>query len=593
MNKTVTLNNFEKIILRMFAAWCIATVYVWAPVKKELYDINSIGNISLKNLILYMIFNFLIMTAVDIVAEKSKKMSKLNTDVIFYILSIMFFGINAVYTVKNPYLSSMIIFGIIMCFVYIIKKYGFLLVNMKINQKTIIAALIGIALFTFILMGSLTVLRYRLYRTSTFDFGIFAQMFYNMKNTFLPMTTCERSELLSHFSVHVSPIFYLILPIYYIFPYNETLIIVQLLFIISGVIPVYLICRHRKLSNLVTGAISAVYLLSPVLFGGLFYDFHENKFLTTLILWLVYFVEKENKIGVYIFSLLVLMVKEDAGIYVACIGLYILATKKAKEKISGAVIFIVSVIWFLAAYSWLNSGGDGAMVGRYSNFIGNTEAGVFDIINTIVKNPAYFFSQLLSAEKIENLLWVLVPVMFMPFKIRSIKELILLIPFLVINLMPSYAYQYNVSHQYYYGSFALMLYLVIVNMKEKRKYENIFVSICMLVASIIMFTSFVTDKFFYFDEYKVYQVRNEKIAEILAEVPEDASVSVTTYMMPNVSMRKEVYRYPAGENCDYIIFDLRKTQDAATYEEEADVLVNNGYEVINHLEGGVMVLKKK
>jgi len=591
MKEKIDSRLIEKLILRLFSVWCVSTVMESGKAREVLYTFNSTKLIDIKDMIVNMIMLFVLISLLDFIYERFMKFKYV--DIVVYVLSVMYFGVNAVFRNNDVYLAATVVLGVVLCICYVTKKYGDKLLKVQISTKVAIIGLSVVALSVFVLMGMLTVLRYKLYYTSTFDFGIFAQMFYNMKETLLPMTTCERSQLLSHFSVHVSPIFYLILPIYWIFPYNETLIIVQLLFIISGVIPLYLICRNRKFSNTLTLLISLVYLLSPVLFNGLFYDFHENKFLTTLILWLLYFVEKDKQIGIYIFAILVLMVKEDAGIYVACVGLYILATKIGKKKIPGAIIFIISVIWFLLAYRWLNSGGDGAMTGRYQNFIGDSESGVYQILITIFKNPAYFFKQLLSVEKLKHFLWILIPVMFMQFRIKSVKELILLIPFLVINAMPSYVYQYDIAHQYYYGSMALMLYLVVVNLSEYSDREKVSTGIWMVAASMIMFTALVTTKFSYFDAYKEFKDRNEQIAEVLEAIPQEASVSVTTYMMPNISMREEIYRYPAGEGCDYVVFDLTRVSTRSQYETDAKKLMSEEYELVEHIEDAIIVVKKK
>lgn len=66
--------------------------------------------------------------------------------------------------------------------------------------------------------GHIGCLRYLGYLAPNFDFGVFTQMFHNMRESFLPMTTCERNGLLSHFAVHISPVFYLLLPFYALFP---------------------------------------------------------------------------------------------------------------------------------------------------------------------------------------------------------------------------------------------------------------------------------------------------------------------------------------------------------------------------------------
>ena len=61
--------------------------------------------------------------------------------------------------------------------------------------------------FTFF-VGVICCLYYQNHWTSCFDFGIFSQMFYYMKESGLPLVTCERDRLLSHFAVHFSPIYY-------------------------------------------------------------------------------------------------------------------------------------------------------------------------------------------------------------------------------------------------------------------------------------------------------------------------------------------------------------------------------------------------
>ena len=71
----------------------------------------------------------------------------------------------------------------------------------------ILAAAAGI---WFLFTASMTILRYRLNYASAYDFGIFSQMYYYMDKGLTPLTTCERDGLLSHFAVHLSPVFYVL-----------------------------------------------------------------------------------------------------------------------------------------------------------------------------------------------------------------------------------------------------------------------------------------------------------------------------------------------------------------------------------------------
>jgi len=99
------------------------------------------------------------------------------------------------------------------------------------------------AFFVFISLWG--IFRYLTFSCPTYDMGLFSQMFYNMKETGLPLTTLERDALLSHFKVHLSPIYYLMLPFYCIFPHPLTLQVLQAAVMASALIPLRLICKKR------------------------------------------------------------------------------------------------------------------------------------------------------------------------------------------------------------------------------------------------------------------------------------------------------------------------------------------------------------
>lgn len=129
---------------------------------------------------------------------------------------------------------------------------------------------------------------------STYDLGIFAQMFHSMKTSGLPMTTLERGYLLSHFAVHVSPIYYLLLPFYCLAPGAHTLNLLQAVLLGSSIIPLWKLCRSHGLRSTESVLICLALLFAPALSGGTSYDFHKNAFLTPLILWLFYAIRKNS-----------------------------------------------------------------------------------------------------------------------------------------------------------------------------------------------------------------------------------------------------------------------------------------------------------
>ncbi|MFC3921197.1 DUF2079 domain-containing protein [Streptococcus lactarius] len=116
-----------------------------------------------------------------------------------------------------------------------------------IRRLTVVVLLCG---FFYVLYLSVVVYyKVKANAVSSFDIGIFSQMFERMRHDLSQITTLERDGALSHFAVHISPIYYLILPFYMLFPYVETLDIIQNVIVFSGVIPLLFILKKYNCQN--------------------------------------------------------------------------------------------------------------------------------------------------------------------------------------------------------------------------------------------------------------------------------------------------------------------------------------------------------
>jgi len=344
-------------------------------------------------------------------------------------------------------------------------------------RALMVAVAILVLAYTAVLAQS-CILRYKIFYASTYDFGIFAQMFENMAKTGLQMTSVERNELLSHFAVHFSPIYYLLLPFYMIFRSPESLLVMQAAAVALGAFPLALISEKLKLPRTATLLVVLAYLLYPALSGGVFFDFHENKFATVLILWLLYFIlpgEKDSRLRyvfVGVFAVLVLMVKEDAFLYVFCVGLYMVSLKRGGKfvkinMIYGASLAAASILYFIFTTYYLSNFGLGVMTYRYRLFLMETEDGFLPMMTNVIKNPALLLSSLLSVpEKLEFVLYMLLPLCFLPFAAKKLNFLFLIIPMVIMNLATDYIYQYDVNFQYTYGVIPLLFFLAVTNLAK-------------------------------------------------------------------------------------------------------------------------------
>ena len=464
-------------------------------------------------------------------------------------------------------------------------------------QAILRVAIIGVLLFGFV--GIVTVLRYKSYLNSTFDFGIFTQMYENMRQTGSVATTLERNRLLSHFGVHFSPIYYIALPIYFIFPSPVTVQLIQALMIALPVIPIVLIAREYRLSNWMTVGFTLLYALYPATSGGAVYDMHENCFLTFFLLMTIWAAEKKKTYIMILMMLFAFFVKEDAAIYVLVLGTFYLLSRKDKKR--GLILMVCAAVYFLIAISVVNSYGLGIMDNRFSNLYFDADGGLSQVFKSIIANPGYVIAQMItnsSADSVEKIAYFIL--MFGPMATvifttgKKYTRYILLSPLIIINIFTTYVYMHDINFQYNFGVIALIMYLAIMNMADvKAEKAKTYVSIAVLCAGIM----FVGNQFpkmpNYYKTYTENKSTYEKIDKALELVPTNASVCTSGFFTPHLSKNLVLYDQNHLEQpvyTDYLVVDERFDNEKEKFNE---VLNSGKYEIAYEEAGLVSIYKKK
>lgn len=525
-----------------------------------------------------------------------------------------------------------------------LKSDGIKLPTKDISARTsfiiVTVAFVAISAYFIVVLGSRTAA----YCSPCYDMGIFAQMYDNMTETFLPYTTCERGEHLSHFAVHFSPVLYLLLPFCYIFKPTDVLVWGQILVVFSGVFPLWLICRRVKLSNFKSAVVSLLFLLYPAMSSGAFYDFHENAFLAPLILWTLYFIHAEKWIPTFIFALGVLTVKEDAAMYVGFIALYVIFSRK--KIVKGLLLFAMTFAYFLFAMWMLMQGSEGIMLGsRYFNIIGYN-GGFVDLIKVALVNPALYAAESFTYEKLLYALNMLVPIAFLPLMTRKPSRWLLIAPLFVINLITDYQYQYNLSFQYSFGSGAMLLYAAAINLadlssspeesteepteceKDEQKVAELPASVSAkksfksgavaamltvaMMASLFLGAARAPAQFFYVTRVFVEKETYDTVEDVLSRIDRSKSVMATSMYLTHLYDVDELYhtsqalepRKSVSSNkivtyeivipTDIVVLDLRSyVSDSDNAELWEKVYHAAGYEVTERHDGIILVMEKK
>ena len=417
------------------------------------------------------------------------------------------------------------------------------------KAAAIIVAVMAIAVAAFVSVT--TTMHHKIYGTSCFDFGIFAQMFYSLRTTMTAVTTCERDMFLSHFNVHASFIYYLLVPVYAIFKDECILFTAQAVLAMGGVIPLYLIAKGRNFDGFARVAVCMIYIFYSGLTAPCYYDYHENSFLPTLLMWLLYAVDRRKPILMYIMTVLTCIVKEDAPLYVICIGIYLFAEEKGRKRLHGLLMTMISGIYFVFINHWLGEYGDGEMMAstRFSNLILEPGDSLMSIIGNVLKNPGYFFSMFIQEHTLIFLVQIMMPLLFLPFMTHELRRFMLLVPFVIMNLVISVTYGYaaSIGYQYIFGPSCLLIYMAVLNaddMTEKKRNSYITIAACI---SVLTTVALISSKVNYIRNYKDSEQHYQNMEICMDSVPEDGRVIANPWFLPHVADRPEVYIFDQND----------------------------------------------
>ena len=617
-HKTLTQKQFTipSLVRHIVLSWLLAVVTEYLILPNELRDLAELDGLAQMSFVRVIGITCGIAVLLTVIScfIKTQTVERWCIVISFAVLSITALWVSATwafFAVCGFVLVILIVFGI-----YGWDKSKESITEPKKAHRAYPWITAGLSVVFFLFVSAWTVGRVYSFSSPTYDFGIFSQMFYHMKESGLPMTTVERDGLLSHFAVHVSPIYYLMLPFYWLAPIPATLQVLQAATITSAVIPLWKIGKHHGLTGVQRMLVCAVLLLYPAFSGGTSYDIHENCFLTPLILWLLYGIDRKNAVITAIAAVLTLMVKEDAAVYVAVVALWLIVKTVLRLKkldvqnlITGISLLAISLGWFFLVTGYLAKSGDGVMTYRYSNFMYDGSSSLITVIKSVILNPMKAVYECVDAEKLYFIVMTLLPLLGLPLLTRRYERYILLIPYILVNLMSDYQYQHDIFFQYTFGSNAFLVYLTVVNLADLEiNWQRIFALIAATIVSAVCFGIVVVPKAMNYP-VQVIQYRDyyQNIRDTLDTIPNGASVTATTFYTTYLSQREVLYdvRYCSKEHLletEYVVLKLSASSDYKKYatggkdngfDNLVKLLEKNGYTEYESLNDVLVIYHKE
>ncbi len=326
-------------------------------------------------------------------------------------------------------------------------------------------SILVISIIFSILFIAYSFLQFNLLDMSAWDMGIYTQALFSGIHGHLFYTALLPGSYLSE---HFSPVLFLLVIPYYIYPHAYTLLIIQGFAIGLSAYVLYRLSveilnkinRSSKEkygnSNFISFIIALAFLLSPLTESPVFFDFHLMIFLPLFLFLALYFFVRKNLILNIIFIGLIVSL-HSAFVFIAIMlvifELFINSTlslysirKKREYMAYLTVSFIVLGFYFLLA-GLLKSHIAGVSVADPTIHVSGS-VGPLSLIIYVFKDPA-FVAKLLLANYFLKLVILFFGLAGYAFLfLRYPKSILLFVPYILYAMFSIYQPYYTIGYQY-------------------------------------------------------------------------------------------------------------------------------------------------
>jgi len=505
-----------------------------------------------------------------------------------------------------------------------------------LKQNPIVVLYIFIVAY-IALFSCISILKHYSFRSTAWDLGIYEQVLWSTVNTgkvFWYTPEIVTNPSCSFFGIHFAPILFLMLPIYAVFQYTETLLILQASVLALAAVPLYKLVFHETNSRKQALAFGLIYLAYPPVYCMTFFDFHVQAFLPLFFFSAFYFFRKEEWGKYLLFTVLSLMVIEFVPLIVAFLGLYGLwvafRNKQSKLKTLGIVDFLKSkkvlipaltvllgVAWFIAARGVILAVNPNSPPHPNWKEFGDPAHDIPGFVVNVLSNPLKVLETIVTPvdQKAIYIFGLFAPLAFLSF--LDLPSLLIGLPWFFVAFLSNYSIYYNpIGYQYVafvapfifisamYGAQRFMAIkrsaestgrlrvFSRLTLNPRRKSLLTTFLVCLIAASYVSVLG-VTAQVPSFTEH------NRLLETFTRLVPADARILTQNDIFPHLSRR--LYGYVGGGftesllstlNIEYILVDTTSSWSEESFMDSVRNLTKNGDFGLQYAADGIWLLKK-
>lgn len=490
----------------------------------------------------------------------------------------------------------------------------------------------GLALLFFVINSALVLHRYYNFYPAyvSFDQGIFNQVFWNglhgrffqsSLSSTLSATVVQDGQVPEVFyhrlGQHFTPALLLWLPIYALFPSPALLSVLQVAIMTAAGLVLYALARQYN-GPQISAMIAASFYGANAVIGPTLANFHDLCQIPLYIFGLLLALEKRWWALFWGLAVLTLMVREDAGVVLFSVGFYLIVSKR-RPRIGlaicglslGYMLLLTNVIMPMFSPDISRR----FMIEQFGHFVQGSEASSLEVIWAIATSPGKLLVEIFTPldRTISYLLAHWLPLAFVP-AVAAPAWLIIAFP-LLQNLMRQDPTALAIDLRYALTLIPGLFYGAVLWWSRhpgafKPRVQRFWV-FCISLSLILLITSnpnralsfLIPDSFqpwVYASPQQQWQ-RAQTIRGFMVQIPPDVPVSATTHIVPHLSNRREIVRFPGllVRNDErvvvpaaYVLLDLGQLQQyQVVFDDDRDrlqTMVPVVDQLINNREYGVV-----
>ncbi|MCU0307190.1 MAG: DUF2079 domain-containing protein [Thermoleophilia bacterium] len=424
------------------------------------------------------------------------------------------------------------------------------------------------------LFSWLSVARHHAFWTGRFDLGNMTQAAWTTSRGDLLVNTDVAGRQVSRLASHVDPILGLFAPVFWFTDSPVPLLVIQALAVSLGALPAFWLARRWLEDDRLAVAAAAVWLLYPPLQWTVVTEFHPVAFAAPLIMFAIWAAETRRDVTLAVVVVLALMTKEQVGLSIAVLGLWVL-WRQRRRLVAGLLVLGGagwSLIAVLVVIPHFNDGRASAFVDRY----GELGSGPGDILRSIVSDPLAVAGTLTGHHRLTYLAALLVPLLLLPLAAPLLAAAAL--PDLVLNMLADWWPQYSIEFHYAAVISPYLIAAAILGLANLRAWRRppwlgrltaragplaALMVAAPLVAGVLggplpwFGPASVFASEHRLDQY-VAVPHARALERAVALVPRDAVVSAGNHPGAHLSARRRILTFPVIDDADWVVLDRNR-----------------------------------